>query len=377
MKAILRGDDSAVVRVLYMALELSKKRWKLGFGDGSRRRVKTIEAGDLVALGEEVRVAREKLGVPGGCAVVSCYEAGRDGFWIHRALQRLGVVNVVVDSASIEVSRRRRQVKTDRVDVESLLALVVRWHRGERQALRVVRVPTVEQEGARRLTRERERLVKERGSHRARIKSLLVSQGIVVERMGEVAGVLERGRERGTGGALSAELVAEIEREVARCELVDRQIRELERAQQERVVLGQGELAHKAGRLQELKGVGQQSSWVLSAELFGWREFSNGKQVAACAGLTPTAHASGERAREQGISKAGNRRIRALMVELSWLWLRYQGQSELSRWFRRRFAQGGSRQRRIGIVALARKLLVALWRYVEDGVIPAGAVLKA
>src|SRR5690606_24703139 len=215
------------------------------------------------------------------------------------------------------------------------------------------------------------------GSHRARIKSLLISQGIVVERMGEVAGVLERGRERGTGGALAADLVAEIEREVARYELVDRQIRELEREQQERVVLGQGELAHKAGRLQELKGVGQQSSWVLSAELFGWRAFSSGKQVAACAGLTPTAHASGESAREQGISKAGNRRIRALMVELSWLWLRYQGQSELSRWFRRRFAQGGSRQRRIGIVALARKLLVALWRYVEDGVIPAGAVLKA
>jgi len=376
MTAILQSKDSVSGVVLYMALELSNKRWKLGFSNGCRQRQVTIEAGDWVSLNDQIMRAREKLGLPADCRMVSCYEAGRDGFWIHRALVDQGIENRVIDSASIEVNRRQRRAKSDKVDVKALLRLLQRYWQGERGMLSVVRVPTLEAEDHRRLHRERERLLKERGAHSARIKSLLVAHGIRLRLDGDFLVQLEAAR-GGLGYALGADLKAELIREHERYRLVDEQIRGLEQEQKARAQAGMDETMLQVNGLMQLKGVGWQSSWLLVMEFFGWRAFRNQRQVGACAGLTPTPYSSGDSEREQGISKAGNRRVRTLMIELSWLWLRYQPGSALSQWFQRRFAGGGKRMRRIGIVALARKLLIALWRYVTDGVIPEGAVLKA
>ena len=375
MTAILQSKDSVSGAVLYMAMELSNKRWKLGFSNGERQRQVSIEAGDWNGLNDQITRAREKLGLPSDCRMVSCYEAGRDGFWIHRALVDQGIENRVIDSASIEVNRRKRRAKSDRVDVKAMLRLLQRYCGGER-CLSVVRVPTVEAEDHRRLHRERERLLKERGAHSARMKSLLVAHGIRLQLDGGFLVQLEAAR-GGLGYALGADLKAELIREHERYRLVDEQIRGLEQEQKARAEAGVDEAMLQVKGLMQLKGVGWQSSWLLVMEFFAWRAFRNQRQVGACAGLTPTPYSSGDSEREQGISKAGNRRVRTLMIELSWLWLRYQPGSALSQWFQRRFAGGGKRMRRIGIVALARKLLIALWRYVTDGVIPEGAVLKA
>lgn len=377
MKTVLQSKDNALHRVLYMAMELSHKKWKLGFSNGEKNRVKTVDARDWKALLAEIELAKYKLGCAADCKVVSCYEAGRDGFWIHRALIAAGIENQVLDSASIEVSRRKKQVKTDRVDVIALLRLLMRYMNGEKAALPSIRIPTVAEEDDRRLNRERDRLLKERGSHSARIKSLLVTHGIVLERLSGVPRLLKTSRAAVTGYALPPELKSELSREYERYELVDGQIRQLERLQIERAESQDIPAMHNIQHLRSLRGVGWQSSWILSMEFFNWRQFKNAKQVGACAGLTPTPYDSGDSTREQGISKAGNKRIRKLMVELSWLWLRYQPDSHLSQWFEKRFGSGGKRMRRIGIVALARKLLIALWRYLEQGVIPQGAVLKA
>ena len=376
MTAILQSKDNAAEAVLYMALELSDKRWKLGFSNGERQRQVTIESGDWSVLTRQMARAREQWGLAPECRVLSCYEAGRDGFWIHRRLVAEGIENVVLDSASIEVNRRQRRVKNDRVDVQALLRLLQRYWQGERGVVSVVRVPTVAAEDQRRLHRERERLVKERSSHSARLKALLVAQGVRLKVGADFLAQLEAVRGAG-GAALGADLQAELVREYARWRLVDEQLRGVEAEQKARAKAGAGEAMRQVQGLMQLKGVGVPSSWVLVMEFFAWRAFRNQRQVAACAGLTPTPYASGEREREQGISKAGNRRVRTLMIELSWLWLRYQPGSALSQWFRHRFAAGNKRMRRIGIVALARKLLIALWRYMTDGVIPEGAVLKA
>jgi len=376
MKTVLQSKDTSIHPVLYMAMELSHKNWKLGFSNGDKIRVKTIAARDWPALQDEIELAKNKLSCAADCKVVSCYEAGRDGFWIHRALIGEGIENQILDSASIEVSRRKKQVKTDRVDVVALLRLLIRSIGGEKQALHAIRIPTVSDEDERRLNRERERLLKERGSHSARMKSLLVAHGIVLKRMVEVPGLLSTAKAAVTGYELPSDLKSELGREYERYELVDAQVRNLERLQIERTETLDIPAMHNIQHLRSLKGVGWQSSWILSMEFFNWRRFKNAKQVGACAGLTPTPYDSGDSTREQGISKAGNKRIRKIMVELAWLWLRYQPQSQLSQWFETRFGSGGKRMRRIGIVALARKLLVALWRYLEHGVVPQGAVLK-
>ena len=288
-----------------------------------------------------------------------------------------GIENDVVDSASIEVNRRQRRVKSDKVDVISLLRLLQRYEQGDRKAMSVVRVPTLEQEDQRRLHRERERLIKERGGHSARIQSLLVAHGVRLKLGADFLEQLETARGGVSGYALGVDLKAEVRREYERYQLVDRQLKALEAEQRLRAESEASEAMEQVNRLRQLKGVGWQSSWILVMEFFAWRAFGNRRQLGACAGLTPTPYASGECVREQGISKAGNRQVRSLMVELSWMWVRYQPDSQLTRWFQRRFGGGGKRMRRIGIVALARKLLIALWRYVQEGVVPEGAVLKA
>ncbi len=366
-----------VNRVLYMAMELSNSKWKLGFGNGAKLRRKSIDARDRRGLLDEVALAKSKLKLPEDAPVVCCFEAGRDGHWIHRWLEREGFEVLEIDSSSIETARGRKHLKTDRIDVEKLLDLLIRYHCfGLRQAFRVVRVPSVAAEAGQRLHREDEYLLKQRTRISNRIKGLLVAQGVVeVPLSGDFARWLDRLR-LWNGEALSAELKTELKRSHAQYAVFDSQLRELHQAYAAELSANTP-VAEYRRRLERLKSLGPKSSRVLSAEVFGWREFDNTKQVGAFAGLTPTPSQSGDSETEQGISKAGNRRVRRVMIELAWLWLRWQPDSALSQWFTQRWAHGGKRQRRIGIVALARKLLIALWRYVEHGVIPEGALLKA
>jgi transposase len=308
--------------------------------------------------------------------VLSCYEAGRDGFWLHRHLVSVGIENAVVDAASIEVSRRLRHVKTDRLDGDRLLAKLIRHHAGERGGWSVVRVPSVEEEDARHLHRELERLKRERLAHRVRMQSLLVTQGIKLK-IKRGLGLRLDGLTLWDGRALPRELKAELERERERLALVERHIERLEAARRERLSAPCTEAEQRIVQLMRLGAIGPASAWLLVMEFFGWRAFRNRRELAALAGLVGTPYNSGESERDQGISKAGNRRVRAMIVEIAWLWLRFQPKSTLSQWYHRRFGGGGLRMRRIGIVALARKLLIALWRYLQDGVIPEGTRLVA
>lgn len=362
--------------VLYMAMELSNRTWKLGFSNGKKKRSKSVEARDLEGVLEEVARAKSKLKLPEDARVVCCFEAGRDGHWLYRALVSAGLEVLEIDSSSIETARGRKHVKTDRVDVDKLLDLLLRYCLGFRQAFRVVRVPDEAAEAAQRLHREDEYLLKQRTRISNRIKALLVTQGISkLSLKGDFAGRLER-VQLWHGEGLSRPLKTELIRLHAQYMLYDTQCRDLVSAYAEELK-AQGPVADKRRRLEQLKSVGPKTSRVLSAEVFSWRVFANTKQVGAMAGLTPTPAQSGDTRTEQGISKAGNRRVRRVMIEFAWLWLRYQPDSALTQWFNQRFAHGGRRTRRIGIVALARKLLIALWRYIEEGVMPEGAVFQA
>jgi len=309
---------------------------------------------------------------------VSCYEAGRDGHWLHRYLQAQGIENHEVDSASIAVDRRAKQVKTDKVDLAKLMTMLVRFDRGEAQVWRVVRVPTPEAEDQQQLFRERGRLKTERTRHSNRISSLLIAQGIALKLSRDFEQRLDQLR-RWDGEPLGADLREALRREWQRYQLVVAQMRELEQQQTMRLRSQSEEDAglRKMQQLMRLKGIGEQTAWVLVRELFGWREIRNRREVGALTGLTPTPYDSGSSTREQGISKAGNRRARTALIELAWSWLRLQPQSALSQWFQTRFGSGGKRGRRIGIVALARKLAVALWRYADQGVLPEAALLKS
>ena len=362
--------------VLYMAMELSNRSWKLGFSDGARRRRKTVEARNRVQLLAEVGSAKSKLGLDTQVRVVCCFEAGRDGHWIYRWLTSEGFEVLEIDSSSIEKPQGRKHVKTDRVDVVKLLDLLLRYCWGFRQAFKVVRVPDEAAEAAQRLHREDEYLLKQRSRISNRIKSLLVTQGVEgFSLRGDVAARLERLR-LWDGQPLSSELKTELQRLYAQYRVFDEQLDAVAAAYEAELSTATP-VGEKRRRLEQLKSVGPKTSRILCAEVFGWRRFANAKQVGAMSGLTPTPAQSGDARTEQGISKAGNRRVRRVMIELGWLWLRWQPDSVLSRWYQRRFAQGGPRARRIGIVALARKLLIALWRYLEDGVVPEGAVFKA
>ena len=367
----LQGKHTGEASELYMAFELAEKNWKLALGDGARSPSHyAVAAGDTVALLECIAKAKARCGLAPEASVHSCYEAGRDGFWLHRWLIEHGIDNIVVDSASIEVNRRARRVKTDRLDGDKLLAMLIRYGAGERRVWSVVRVPTPEQEDARRAHRELGRLGQERIAHINRIRALLVLHN---RRVKYVGGRLWQRWWLGHANELAPRVRAEIERESERLLLAKKQMDMLEAEQRQAVAAG---TEPQVAGLAKLRGIAVGSGWVLAKELFGWRRFRNRREVAGCLGLTPSPYASGESETEQGISKAGNRRVRTLMVELAWSWLRYQPQSELSRWFNRRFASGGKRLRRIGIVALARRLAIALWRYLKDGLIPDGAQLK-
>jgi transposase len=366
-----QSKDTASQVELYMSFELADKTWKLTISDGRRGPSRyTVDAGDTVAVLECLTKARTRCCLSAQCKVHSCYEAGRDGWWLHRWLIEQGIDNIVVDAASIEVNRRARRAKTDRLDGDKLLAMLLRHHAGER-VWSVLREPSAEAEDARRTHRELGRLMHERIAHTNRIGSLLVLHNLRPH-------IVIGGRDWAAwwehhGPQVPPLLRAEIERESARLKLVKDQIRSLEALRCQEIEDGKQPMVKQ---LVQLRAIGPKGAWVLVKELFGWREFANRRELAGCVGLAPTPYASGDSEIEQGISKAGNRRIRAMLVEQAWKWLQLQPDSALTQWFNRRFASGGKRMRRIGIVALARRLVIALWRYLKYGEIPAGAVLK-
>lgn len=376
----IRKEQSTTVEVrLHMAFELGWHEWKLAFttGHGQAPRLRTIRARDLAALEREIAKAKTRFRLPAEAAVVSCYEAGRDGFWLHRCLQAAGVGNVVVDSSSIEVNRRRRRAKSDRLDASKLLTMLLRYHAGETKVWSVVKVPSVADEDGRQLHRELQQLKEERTRHINRLKGLLASQGVHLNTVNAAFAERLQAMRLWDNTELGADLRAELLREFERWQLVDRQIKAVEQERRQRVRSDATPHVAQVRQLLKLSGVGFNGAWMLVMELFGWRRIKNRKQLGALVGLTPTPYQSGSSAKEQGISKAGNRQLRQLLVELAWCWLRWQPESALSCWFGVRFGVGGGRRsRKVGIVALARKLLIALWRYLEHGEVPQGATLK-
>lgn len=373
--------DDAIYCVL--AMELSKKSWIVAVNTPlsdkiSRHTLKPGDGKELLDLCERIRtrVARE---TKKRVEMVSCYEAGYDGFWLHRLLQAHDIRNHVIDPASLQVDRRARRAKTDRVDAERLLRSLMAYLRGEPKVWSVVRVPSVAEEDDRRLHRERGRLINERIQHVNRIKGLLAIHGIYdyqplrrdwIRRLGQL--------HTADGRTLPPRLKAEILRELQRLEIVIGMIKTIE-AERDAIASANTETergsAKKIQHLAKIKSIGPEFATTLVGEVF-YRSFDNRKQLASYVGLTPAHFQSGAMSRDQGISKAGNAKARTVMIELAWLWLRHQPDSDLSVWFRDRVGKLKGRIRRITIVAVARKLLIALWRYLETGLVPKGAALK-
>jgi transposase len=370
-------EGGQVDGTLYLAFELGNKEWKLGFtvGLGQKPRRRKVKAGELVGLEEEINLAKKRFGLAENSRVLSCYEAGRDGFWLHRYLVASGVENSVVDSASIKVDRRAKRAKPDRLDLRELLSMLIRYDWGEKKVWSVVNVPSEEAEDKRHIHRQLATLKVDRTRHINRIKGLLVGQGVRLAITADFLSQLEQVR-LWDGKNIPQGLRTRLEREYAWLMYVNRQIEELEAERAELIRSSSEPDVELVRQLLRLKGIGENSAWLFVMEFFGWREFRNRRQVGGLAGLTPTPYQSGDEDHEQGIGKDGNRPVRSLAIEIAWSWVRNQPESELSRWFQERFAEGGQRLRKRGIVAVARKLLVALWRYLQYGEIPAGAQLK-
>jgi len=369
----VRQDNTEGAR-LYMSIEMANREWKLFFCDGSKERQRKVKAGDLEGLDQEIKKSKERLKLVEETPVVSCYEAGRDGFWLHRYMAKQGIENLVVDPSSIEVNRRKRRAKTDRIDGKKLLTLLMRYSWGEKKAWSVVRVPGVEEEDGRHLHREIETLKKERTIHCNRIRSFLKLQGVneVEPRRGDFCRWVEEVR-LWDGSELSSGLKERLKREHDRLMVAQAQIRELE-GKREEILKAGGE--KRILQMMKLKGIGIESAWKWDKEFFSWRQFRNGKEVGALSGLSPTPYDSGQSRIEQGISKAGNRRVRAMAIEIAWIWIRFQPGSKHTLWFNKRYAHGSKRMRRIGIVAVARKVLIDVWRFVDQGIIPQGAIVQ-
>lgn len=362
---------------LLLAFELGDRSWKLGFttGLGQRPRIRQVPAGAIDQVVEEVARAKRRLKLPADTSVISCYEAGREGFSLHRWLGAQGITNHVVDSSSIEVNRRARRAKTDKLDLTGLLNLLARYLLGDRRVWRVVRVPSVAEEDARQLHRSWETLQQDRTRLLCRLQGLLMTQGVRLHITADFLAQLDAVR-LWDGTPVPGGLKARLTRVWAQLEVLDAQRKDLERTRATLPADPGTATGRYARRLPTLRGIGPVGAWMLATEIFGWRQIRNARQLGGLVGLVPAPYQSGETAHDQGITRAGNKHVRRLMVQLAWTWLRYQPTSALSHWYQRRFGRGSRRLRRIGIVAVARKLLIALWRYVEHGVIPEGAVLK-
>jgi transposase len=362
---------------LFVAFELGVSTWRLGFTTGvaQRPRERQVPAGAVHTVLAEIDRAKQRFDLPEQTRVVSCYEAGRDGFWLHRFLVAQGVENLVVDSSSIEVNRRQRRAKTDRLDAHKLLMMLLRYCAGETRVWSVVRVPSVEDEDRRQLHRELVTAKRDRTRVINRIKGLLAGYGIRLTLQGDVPTQWAK-LQQWDGTPLPPALRARLDREWQKVGLLTEQIAALEAERRALLRTSKAPAVEQVRQLNTLRGIGLNSAWLYVMEFLAWRDLRTAKQVGALAGLTPTPHQSGQASRELGITKAGNGYMRTMAIEIAWGWLRFQPDSALARWYQARFGRGSSRMRRIGIVALARKLLIALWRFLETGVVPEGAVLK-
>jgi transposase len=373
MIATTRPKMSVSEPTLYVAFELGKKHWKLAMtsGFGIQPWLRTVASQDWPAVQRALAQGRARFGLSAAARVVSCYEAGRDGFWIHRALTAWGIINRVVDSASIEVNRRARRAKTDRLDALKLVTMLVRVWCGETRVWSEVRVPTVADEAQRQVSRERTSLTQDQTRLVNQMRGWLATWGATLP-----------ARRRGpwwtavrdwAGAALPTEVQARLARAEARLQYLEGQIGELDAQQQAAVTAAPAPAALR--QLVQLKGVATTSASVLLDEGLVWRAFRNRRQIGGLLGFAPTPYDSGESTREQGISRAGNARLQAISIQLAWNWVRWQPQSALTQWYQANFGNG-KRARRIGIVAVARKLVIALWRYVTCGIVPEGAIVK-
>jgi len=362
---------------LHVALELGCDKWVLASATqaAEKPRFRTVAARNLAALNEEIAKAKARFGLPADAPVCTCYEAGRDGFWLHRALTKLGIANVVVDASSIEVNRRQKQIKSDPVDAGKLVNMLCRYHAGERKVWSVVNVPSVQDEDGRQLHRGMKDVQRQKTECSNRIKGLLASQGLTAAVDAKFRVTLT-GLRDWADQPVPAGMQTRLLQEYAVWETLHRQERDAANEQERQLRESQDRRQEQMRRLMGLKAVGARTAWILVMELFSWRAIKNGKELGALVGLTPVPYDSGKSKREQGISKAGNKHVRCLMVELAWLWLRWQPTSALSQWYQRRFGPGNKRARKVGIVALARKLLIALWRLVDHGELPEGAQEK-
>ena len=376
MTATTRSEFGSVSEpTLYVAFELSAKQWKLAMtsGFGVAPWLRTVSSGDLTAVARAITQARRRFGLPASGSVMSCYEAGRDGFWIHRALTAQGIANRVVDSASIEVNRRARRAKTDRLDALKLVMMLVRVCHGEGRVWREVRVPTVAEEAARHVSRERTALTQEQTRLTNQMRGWLATWGCAWP--ARRAEGWWRAVRDWAAAPLPAAVQARIARAQARWQMLETQIDGLDAQQGAATAAAAAD--SPLGRLVRVKGVATTSASVLLDEGLVWRGFRNRREIGGVLGFTPTPFESGERRQEQGISRAGNQRLQAMSVQLAWQWVRWQPDSPITQWFRERFSGGSGRVRRIGIVAVARRLVIALWRFATTGVAPTGAILKA
>jgi transposase len=364
---------------LHCALELSKKSWLLAiqFPDQEQPSLYSIEGGDADRLMVKLTAARDRWAkMIGALPIITlCYEVGYDGFWLERFLKARGIACLVIDPGSLQVSRRGRRVKTDRVDVKTLLRTLIAWCRGERHVWSPVRVPSIDEEDLRRSHRERSRLIRERTAHINRIKGLLFGQGIRgINIKTQYKTVALDKLVTGDGHRLPPRLASEITREIQRLAMVQEQIAEIERERD--VTPTSCEATERKRRLLlGLKSIGPAIAALLSREVY-YRQFANRQQLGSFLGLAPSPYNSGQEERCQGISRAGSGHVRAVMIETAWLWIRHQPESALSRWFVGRTSRQSKRMRKIMIVAVARKLAIALWRYVELGLVPPGAILS-
>jgi transposase len=376
-KTTRKDEYNGNKQVLFMAFELGASKWVLGFsiGLGQKARKRTMDAGDLKTLQQEIKAAKERFGLSDNAVVKSCYESGRDGFWLHRYLETVRVQNFVIDSSSIEVNRRRRRAKSDGLDVEGLLKLLIHHHLGDKKVFSVVRVPSVEEEDRRHLHRGLRTLKKEKTRTTNRIKGLLATQGARVTRL-DLSDPQLNAIRIWNGEGLGEGLKSRLRMEWQRVLQLRQQIREVLAERQSQLKDEKRPAIAQVKQLTALRAVGPESSWTIVHEML-WRDFRNRRQVGSLVGLAPTPYDSGESIREQGISKAGNRHVRTIAIELAWSWVRHQPNSKLTLWFLRRFSGAGKRARKVGIVAVARRLMIDLWRYLQTGAIPEGALLKA
>jgi len=362
---------------LYIAFELGNSEWKLAVTTGLDcvPVVRAMPARDLEGFQVGLARAKAHFDLPATAPVRTCYEAGRDGFWLHRYLTSHGIVNSIVDSSSIEVNRRRRRTKTDRLDACKLVTMLLRADAGERNVWRVVNVPTPGEEDRRQVHRELLFARRDRGRHTNRVKGLLAAQGVPLVRIQELETHLETAR-LWDGTPLPPLLQARLKREWETIQAYSKRILALRKERRALLKAKDDPAIAQVRQLHQLCGIGLDCAWLYVMEFYAWRQFTNRRQVGGLAGLTDTHYQSGDSQHEQGISKAGNRWVRAVAINTAWAWLRFQPDSALARWYEQRFGTGSSRVRKIGIVALARKLLIAFWRYLDKGTIPEGAVLR-